>query len=397
MKRKIISFILILCMALSVNTICNASYKSVAETEFEGHTYCLYDESLSWTEAKKYCESIGGYLAVITSEEEQEIIEELLENGKKNQYWLGGTDNGHEGKWQWITLEDWEYTNWDNRQPDNGFGNEHYLQIYKKPNPRVPSSKSYKWNDITENNVFNNIEMDYFDTKFIGFICEMEEYGMSKGNASSESEKQTSFGSEVSIWAKETVEEAHSAGLIPDSLLGEELNEKITRAEFAAIAVNLYEKLCGDKGIEELENNPFKDIEKNVYKNEILKAYSLDITTGTTAKAFSPDSHITREQMAAMLTRTYKKAVLEGWTLEKDSEYPLDYSGVAPFADDIVISPYAKESVYFMAKRNIIQGVDNNCFAPKSTMGKDEAYGYATREQAIIIAQRTVKMVNEGE
>ena len=56
--------------------------------------------------------------------------------------------------------------------------------------------------------------------------------------------------------------------------------------------------------------------------------------------------------MAAMLTRTYKKAVLEGWTLEKDSEYPLDYSGVAPFADDIVISPYAKESVYFMAKRN---------------------------------------------
>ena len=84
MKRKIISFILILCMALSVNTICNASYKSVAETEFEGHTYCLYDESLSWTEAKKYCESIGGYLAVITSEEEQEIIEELLENGKKN-------------------------------------------------------------------------------------------------------------------------------------------------------------------------------------------------------------------------------------------------------------------------------------------------------------------------
>ncbi len=395
MKRKITSFILILCLALSVHPVCEAAYKSVAEAEFEGHTYYLYDEGLTWTEAKNYCENIGGYLAVITSIEEQEIIEELLENGSKNQYWLGGTDNGHEGNWQWITSEEWEYVNWDNRQPDNGFGKENFLQIYKKPNPRVPSSKPYKWNDITENNVFNGNEMDYFDTKFIGFICEMEEKGMGKGNSSSESEKHTSFGSEVSAWAKDTVEEAHSAGLIPEALLGEELTEKITRAEFAAIAVNLYESLSGEAEVDVPEDNPFNDIEKSVYKDEILKAYFLGITTGTTAKTFSPENNITREQMAAMLTRTYKKAVLQGWTLEKDSEYPLDYSGVEPFADDSIISLYAKESVYFMAKWNIIQGVDNNYFAPKSTLNKDEAYGYATREQAIIIAQRTVENLKE--
>ena len=47
-----------------------------------------------WDEAKEYCEQMGGHLATITSEEEQQIISECLENeGEYKQYWLGGYKN----------------------------------------------------------------------------------------------------------------------------------------------------------------------------------------------------------------------------------------------------------------------------------------------------------------
>lgn len=384
MKRNFLCYLLMVCTLLSMPFCVSAAYKPVSQTEYNGHTYQIYDESLSWTEAKRYCEDMGGYLVTITSEDEQKVVEEIVSKGNKYQYWLGGTDKGSEGHWQWITGEKWKYTNWDNRQPDNGFGHEHYLQIYKKPNPRVSSSKIYKWNDITENNVFNSYELDFFDKKYIGFICEMEENSSNKN----QNDNMTSFGSSVSSWAKGVVEDAYLSGLIPEDLVGKELTHKVTRAEFAAISVALYENLTGSTKIIAPAVNPFNDISGSVYKNEILKAYSLNIVAGTSDTTFNPDTYITREQMAAMLTRTYKKAEFTDWSLANDAKYTLDYSGVKPFVDDSQISTYAREAVYFMAKWNIMQGVDGNAFAPKGYAGKDEAYGYATREQAIIVAQK---------
>lgn len=384
MKRKILAFSLIVCIILSMSFIGIAAYQPIAQTEYNGHTYLIYDDNLSWTEAKRYCEDMGGYLVTITSDDEQKVVEELVSKGSKYQYWLGGTDKGSEGQWQWITGEKWKYTNWDNRQPDNGFGHEHYLQIYKKPNPRVLSSKPYKWNDITENNVFNNNEVDYFNRQYIGFICEMEDKGANKN----QNDNATTFGSLVSSWAKDVVEEAYSSGLIPEKLVGEELTQKVTRAEFAAISVALYENLTGVTNTGVSRINPFNDISDSVYKNEIIKAYSLNIVAGTSVTSFAPDTHITREQMAAMLARTYKKAEYADWSLANDAKYALDCSGVKLFDDDNQISSYAKEAVYFMAKWNIMQGIDKNTFAPKGHAEKDEAYGYATREQAIIVAQK---------
>lgn len=381
--KKVLSYFLITGILLFVPFTVTAHSDAVAEVEFEERTYFLYDESLTWEEAKNRCVALGGHLATITSEEEQEVIEKLIQKGGRYQYWLGGTDDGTEGRWRWITDEDWEYDNWDIRQPDNGFGYEDYLQIYRKPNPRVPQSVKYTWNDITIDNVFNERELDFFNEYSIGFICEIEPRGISVNP------NMTSFGSSVSSWAKEEVENASDSGLIPDKLLGADLTQKVTRAEFAAISVSLYEELSSVTYEYDMLNNPFEDISGNDYEQEILKAYSLNITTGTSETAFSPDDEITREQMATMLARTYKKAMFDGWTIAKDKEYPLDYSGVQAFADDEMISSYAKESVYFMAKWKIIQGVDNSTFAPKGNAGKDEAYGYATREQAIIIAQRT--------
>lgn len=83
-----------------------------------GHRYQLFDTSMSWNEAEAYCESLGGHLATITSEEEQAEIEELLTIGTRNSYWLGASDQNYDGNWQWITNEEFSYHNWANQQPD---------------------------------------------------------------------------------------------------------------------------------------------------------------------------------------------------------------------------------------------------------------------------------------
>ena len=139
--------------------------------------------------------------------------------------------------------------------------------------------------------------------------------------------------------------------------------------------------------------NPFTDT-KDI---EVLKAYQVGITTGTSATTFHPDTLLNREQAATMLTRVYKKISIDGWEMSKDGEFADTFNGLfsmpAPFADDAQISDWAKPSVYFMAANGIINGVGNNTFAPKATTDAEIAIGYAqaTREQALAIATRMVK------
>lgn len=193
---------------------------------------------------------------------------------------------------------------------------------------------------------------------------------------------------QASNWAQKELAEAEKLNLIPDSLKNGDLTKSITREEFAEVSVKAYEALTGKKATP-VASNPFVDT-KNT---EVLKAYNLGITTGTSATTFEPNALLNREQAATMLTRTYKKATIDGWTIADDSKFPLEYTKSNTFADDKDISSWAKDSVYFMNANGIINGVGDNKFAPKNTTSAEEAVGYAnaTREQAIIIATRMVK------
>jgi hypothetical protein len=79
-----------------------------------GHRYEIIEVSCTWTEAKEDCEKRGGYLATITSKEEQDFIRNLFsKQGKKNYYWLGGyIENKY---WKWVTGENFLYKNWGER------------------------------------------------------------------------------------------------------------------------------------------------------------------------------------------------------------------------------------------------------------------------------------------
>ncbi len=191
-----------------------------------------------------------------------------------------------------------------------------------------------------------------------------------------------------STWASAELAQADALGLIPDVLLDADLTTDITRAEFAAVAVKVYEALSGTAALPALAN-PFTD----TTDVEILKAYNIGAVNGTSATTYSPNDLLNREQAATMLTRVFKRVTLPGWTLSTDAQFTLPYEKPTPFADDKDISDWAKDSVYFMAANGIINGVGNNKFAPKNVTTEEQANGYAnaTREQALIIAVRMVE------
>ncbi len=164
-----------------------------------------------------------------------------------------------------------------------------------------------------------------------------------------------------SDWAKEELAKAQA--VIPESLKTADLTKNITRAEFAAVAVKAYEALKGTKA-EPVATNPFKDTNDT----EVLKAFNIGITTGTSETTFEPAALLNREQAATMLTRAYSKEKVE-------------FEKPATFADDAQIDDWAQDSVYFMASKGIINGVGDNKFAPDDN---------CSREQAIIIAARMV-------
>lgn len=180
----------------------------------------------------------------------------------------------------------------------------------------------------------------------------------------------------VSAWAFEEVEQAKNQDIIPGEMYDDDLTQRITRAEFCAIAVKLYEGMSKTQpGVTDVN---IIDIDGNIYEDYIRGAYNLGITKGTNGTevedvTFSPDLNITREQLATMLARTIKISKYE------DSEYPFDISGTVTFADDNEISGYARESVYYMNQNDIIKGMDDTHFAPGRI---------ATKEQAILIALR---------
>ena len=189
--------------------------------------------------------------------------------------------------------------------------------------------------------------------------------------------------SEASDWALGELNTANNEGLIPEVLKGADLTQPITREEFCELALLLYEKSTG-KSVEPASPNPFTDT-KNP---QVLKAYALGITLGTSATTFSPDTLINREQCATMLFRTIK-------AIAPDGNYSID--GVPDFPDQEHISSFAVEGTKFMSKLGIIKGDAAGNFMPKATTTAQAAtgYGMATREAAILMSVRTLDKMDE--
>ena len=134
----------------------------ISEGRYNGHRYAVLDKSLTWEEAKAYCEYMGGHLATITSQMEQDYINSLLLFGSKNTYWLGGEE--HNGIVEWITGETSTYSNWDSGEPNGS--SENYIHMYRNI---YLDSVLGSWNDIN----YNTPSSFHYSINS-GFVCEWE-------------------------------------------------------------------------------------------------------------------------------------------------------------------------------------------------------------------------------
>jgi len=115
-----------------------------------GHYYEAIYWPLSWEGARDEATSmewaeVNGYLATITSAEENQFVLDAL--GGCPAFWLGAyqTPGGQEpdGGWTWISGEAWGWTNWHEWEP-NDDGDEKYLMT-------IWWDLSNQWNDEESN------------------------------------------------------------------------------------------------------------------------------------------------------------------------------------------------------------------------------------------------------
>ena len=125
--------------------------------EFNGHYYYVYDIDTitDWNMAQEYCEAQGGYLATITSPEEDAFLYSYTTDAGYSSVMFGLTDQEQTDDWRWVTGEELSYQNWRSGEPNHQGGYEHYGMYYEK-------NKDGTWNDGSG--------------KTCPFLCEWGEY-----------------------------------------------------------------------------------------------------------------------------------------------------------------------------------------------------------------------------
>lgn len=117
-----------------------------------GHSYLpvIVSNPLTWDQAAREAVRQGGYLATLTTIEENEFVFNLI---NFPQYWwageIGPLLGGYQppgssepaGGWTWVTGEPWTLVNWANGQPDNATVPEDGLHFWR----------GSRWNDCPTN------------------------------------------------------------------------------------------------------------------------------------------------------------------------------------------------------------------------------------------------------
>ena len=162
-------------------------------------------------------------------------------------------------------------------------------------------------------------------------------------------------------WSAEYIYDLYNRGIIDGVGSGMFAPARnITRAEFVKILAGV----AGATSSQLSGSTKFTDVQSNSwYAGYVAWAVNNGVTSGTSNTTFSPNANITREQMATMI---YRFANSKGITLPK-TETAIN------FTDANTFSSWAVSAISAMQRAGIINGFDDDSFAP--------AY-YATREQA---------------
>ena len=134
------------------NTLIQEPEPEEVMEEFAGHKYRFVPLKKSWNAASKTASQEKGYLASITSEEENKFITTLIQkacakrNDKNPHVWIGLNNDNNENKWTWESGEKFEFSSWCPGEPNNWGGFESAVQFNK--NAVMDPDGVGKWNDM---------------------------------------------------------------------------------------------------------------------------------------------------------------------------------------------------------------------------------------------------------
>lgn len=146
--------------------------------------------------------------------------------------------------------------------------------------------------------------------------------------------------------------------------------DRVTRAEFVKIAVSAFDLLY-----ENADSN-FSDVVASDWSYPyISSATHFGVIKGRNGSEFAPSDNITREEASVIIYNIMSVKQMIG-NVSRDS---------IEFTDKDVISSWAFESVEYLYRSNILDGMGDNTFKPKDNM---------TREQAAHLIFKVIKTLS---
>ena len=82
-----------------------------------GHYFTWFYERMRWAEARKFCQLVGGDLAVLDTTILDQFVRDTFPAGQK---WIGATDVDQEGQWIWVNGEKMQQGYWVMGEPNGG-------------------------------------------------------------------------------------------------------------------------------------------------------------------------------------------------------------------------------------------------------------------------------------
>ena len=118
--------------------------ESCEEPWVKNGDHCYYWSMMeaNWTQAEDYCRSGGGHLASVNSNATNEFILRELNKRSNSQLWIGGTDKGEQGSWNWTDCSPWDFEYWAEKQPSH-----HKRDDCVRYSKKITKGSTPKWND----------------------------------------------------------------------------------------------------------------------------------------------------------------------------------------------------------------------------------------------------------
>ena len=243
----------------------------------------------------------------------------------------------------------------------NGERESNHGVIDMQGNYIIPLSEKWSWISDFSDGCALARRTSYTDGTYGTYFLEVVGSGTTQPEPEPEPEPAAD---EPSSWAAEQVNAAIAAGIVPQSLQSK-YTHTATRAEFCALAVELYETVKGSEIAERVSFTDTDDV-------NVEKMAALGVVSGVGNDKFNPDGALTREQAATMLARL---ANALGKHLAEQAP---------TFADNGSISSWAYDAVGQVQGAGIMDGTGNNMFAPQNSY---------TREQSILTAMRLFQLM----